>query len=112
MEVYNMLSGIYDGDMSNILSLKSDCTSRSGNRGNSKKLYHRQWNKRVRGNFFSIRVAGVWISLPDLVICAPSLNSFKNRLDKFWRLEPIRYAHRALAPAFHNPRYMDLTIGA
>ena len=27
----------------------------------------------------------MWNSLPESVVSAPSLNSFKNRLDKFWK---------------------------
>ena len=27
----------------------------------------------------------LWNALPESVVSAPSLNSFKNRLDKFWK---------------------------
>ena len=30
------------------------------------------------------RVVNVWNSLPDYVVVADSLNSFKSRLDKYW----------------------------
>ena len=35
--------------------------------------------------FFSLGVVDLWNSLPESVVSAPSLNSFKNRLDKFWK---------------------------
>ena len=38
----------------------------------------------VRANFFGNRAANIWNSLPTSVVQAPSLNSFKNRLDKLW----------------------------
>ena len=38
----------------------------------------------VRKHFFSNRVVDLWNSLPEYVISANSVNSFKNRLDKYW----------------------------
>ena len=35
--------------------------------------------------FFSLRVVDLWNSLPESVVSAPRLNSFKNRLDKCWK---------------------------
>ena len=47
--------------------------------------------KKVRGNFFSNRVVNSWNSLPNEVVTAASVNSFKNRLDKHWRQHPALY---------------------
>ena len=112
VEVYKMLSGMYDEDAGGILRLCVDSVPRSSGRGNSKKLFHQQWRKLVRGRFFSVRVAGTWNKLPESVVCAPSLNSFKRRLDELWELEPIRRDHRAPEPAARRSRYIDLTIEA
>jgi len=35
----------------------------------------------VRQNFFSLRIVNEWNKLPQDVIEAPSMNTFKNRLD-------------------------------
>ena len=43
-----------------------------------------------RGHFFSYRVVNLWNSLPDKVTTAPSLNSFKNGVDKTWRDKAYR----------------------
>ena len=53
-------------------------------RGHSLKLTMSGSTKEVRHNYFSIRVVSKWNSLPDSVVSAPSLNAFKNRLDKHW----------------------------
>ena len=37
-----------------------------------------------RKGMFSQRVVNTWDSLPNEVIDAQSINSFKNRLNKFW----------------------------
>ena len=37
------------------------------------------------------RITNVWNSLPFSVVTAPSVNSFKNRLDKHWALQELKY---------------------
>ena len=41
------------------------------------------WEKRI-GNFFRYRITNRWNNLCDDVVTAPSLNSFKSRLDHQW----------------------------
>jgi len=36
-----------------------------------------------------MRITNVWNSLPFSVVTAPSVNSFKNRLDKHWALQRL-----------------------
>ena len=55
-----------------------------GTRGHSLKLIKPQVNKLVRQFSFPIRIVNDWNSLPEHVISAPTLNTFKNRLDKHW----------------------------
>ena len=40
---------------------------------------------------YSLRVAEPWNNLPNSVIQATSINSFKNRLHKFWSTQAITY---------------------
>ena len=54
---------------------------RGGHRGYYEKEMVR--NCEVRSNFFNNRIVSKWNSLPDTVVFADSVNSFKNRLDKF-----------------------------
>ena len=80
IEVYKYLHKIYE-TKDNILPL-----DRSGinTRGHSLKLSKRGCRLDVRKNFFSFRVVNPWNALPEEVVSAPSLNSFKARLDKHW----------------------------
>ena len=95
IEVFKIVNGIYNTSGTNLLKLNRDCTIREGNRGNSKKLYVQRARIDLRKYNFSIRVAKIWNSLPENVINANSLNSFKNRLDKFWSTQDIVYNYRA-----------------
>jgi len=83
IECYKMTHGSYDIDP--ILKQDTDTTRR----GNSFKLKMTSSSKEVRHHYFSIRVVSKWNSLPESVVDAPSLNSFKNRLDKHWNIHKI-----------------------
>ena len=53
-------------------------------RGHSLKLYKPRCHTTWRQNCFSIRVINELNKLPQSVIEAPSVNAFKNRLEKYW----------------------------
>ena len=79
IEVYKYLHGQYNVDVSFLPRTENS------NRGHSIKLQKQSSQLKVRHDFFSLRVVDLWNSLPESVVSAPSLNSFKNRLDKFWK---------------------------
>jgi len=56
----------------------------SGLRGHSLKLFKPRCRTTVRQNFFSLRIVSEWNKLPQDVVEAPSINTFKNRLDRHW----------------------------
>lgn len=95
IEIYKIFSGKYDISAADFMKLSSDHTERTGNRGNSKKLYIQNCNTNLRKNSFAIRSARVWNSLPDQVINANSVNTFKNRLDKFWKNQDRYLSYRS-----------------
>ena len=45
----------------------------------------------LRQNSFQIRASKIWNSLPEPIVNSPSLNAFKNSLDKFWINQDIKY---------------------
>ena len=63
-------------------------------RGHKYKTQKQRCRLQVRQKFFSQRVVEKWNNLPESVVLAPSLNSFKARLDKHWRDEPFHYECR------------------
>ena len=97
IDVYKFLSGKYDKNCSVKLQLYSCRGSLSGveTRGNSYKLVPNRSKYELRRHYFSHRVVSVWNSLPDTVVCAESVNSFKSRLDKFWSTHDFVYDYRA-----------------
>ena len=54
-------------------------------RGNKLKYMREAASGNIRHNFFNNRVAPIWNGLPDYVTSAPSVNSFKARLDDHFK---------------------------
>ena len=48
----------------------------------------------MRANFFSQRVVNKWNSLPSNVVLAPTISSFKQKLDEFWEVTGHGYEQR------------------
>ncbi|XP_069107006.1 uncharacterized protein [Argopecten irradians] len=78
IQTYKILNHL---DILNVESL-FDEIGRTSTRGHSRKLYKRQFRLGKSGHFFSNRVINIWNSLPEEVVCSPSLNTFKSRLNK------------------------------
>ena len=76
-----LIKGIDNADYSKFFTLAEN----SRTRGHSYKLLKDRARLDVRGKFFSQRVVNCWNSLPATVVDAESVNSFKNRLDNFWK---------------------------
>ena len=84
IEVYKIVSGKYDTKVSGFIKMWED-------RGNCKKIFKQRARLDLRKYSFNIRIVKTWNSLPDEVVCAKTLNTFKNRLDKFWENQEVLY---------------------
>ena len=93
IEVYKLLTQKYDMEVSNFIPLHSERVheQRRNLRGHTKKIFKERSRLEIRKNFFANRVTDLWNSLPEAVISAPSLNSFKNRLDRAWEKQDCLY---------------------
>jgi len=45
----------------------------------------------LRKHFFINRIIAVWNSLPNTIVIAESTNIFKNRLDRFWVNQELKF---------------------
>ena len=98
IEIYKLLHGKYDSDVSNTVKLHKDSDTREGTRGHSLKLFIEHAYTNVRKESFSLRVTRLWNDLSEVVVTAPSVNSFKNRLDRHWSTEEFLYNYKAALP--------------
>lgn len=110
IETYKIVHSLYDPDVSPSLPLSHN-TRDMGTRGHQFKLYKERSEKRARLESFPNRIVNPWNSLPEEVVNAPSLNAFKNRLDKHWRNQDIVYNYRSnLDITRRTPRDMDQDV--
>ena len=86
LQVYRIINKIDNIDFDSFFTYNENNT-----RGHSKKIDKPRANTRLRLNSFSHRVINMWNSLPEETVTSPSLNSFKNALEKVWVNDPIKY---------------------
>ena len=82
--------------------IKFHMSSVTHTRGTRYKLSLPYTRNSLRQHFFSIRVINIWNSLPDNVVSAPSLDSFKSRLDKFWSCQEVLYNYESVITGTGN----------
>ena len=86
-------------------------------RGHRFKLCQEGSKLNIRRQSFPVRITKD--ELPDSVVNAPNVNTFKNRLDRHWRGEDFLYNYEAPVPGHHLAEdrakrfeHVDLTIEA
>ena len=87
IETYKIMHGMYDSvTTKSLVNRNIDSVTRS----NTNKLFKPRCNTNKFQHFFSNRIINKWNSLPREIVCAKSLNVFKNTLDKYW--EDIKFS--------------------
>ena len=89
IQVYKFINGYYDSNWHNFFQIKTGLTHFT--RGHHLKLNKPSCFTKARRNFFAVRVINNWNSLPQSVVSADSINSFKNALDKHWKNNALKY---------------------
>ena len=80
--MYKILTGRENIDYTQFFTL---APTHHNTRGHSQRLYVSRSTLRLRQKFFSQMAVSDWNGLPQSVVDASSVNSFKNRLDKYWK---------------------------
>ncbi|XP_063420483.1 uncharacterized protein LOC134705692 [Mytilus trossulus] len=89
IETFKTMNGYYDKEVSSFLRKADDSQQRCSSRTNSNKVVHQRFQSNIRKHSFSVRIAKTWNKLPDKITKSPSINAFKNRLDKYWSDEEL-----------------------
>jgi hypothetical protein len=98
IEIFKATSGLYKSQHCTFIKMQERETTRQGNRGHPKKIFPTHSRTNTRKEAFCNRNATLWNSLPQHVVNAPSINSFKARLDGHWRNQPAMH----LRPHSHH----------
>jgi len=69
--------------------------NRVDTRGNKYKLLNKSFHYDLRKYSFTAHTINTWNSLPNKIVDGESVNTFKTRLDKYWRNQPLLYDFNA-----------------
>ena len=81
------------GQQSEYLKGMFEFNSLNRGRGHQYKLIMKRSETGIRQSFFSRRVVGVWNDLPEEIVSAGSLVSFKTLLDKYYMEKDLAFRH-------------------
>jgi len=87
IEVYKIFSGKYDATVTSWLTDRH-LESHYDLRGHRFSLYQSQihYDSSISRKYnFTNRIISIWNGLPDTVISATTVDTFKARLDRFWQ---------------------------
>ena len=87
VQVYKIINDIDKIDKDKLFTM----SKYTGTRGHHFKIYKKRFRLNIRGNYFSNRIVDKWSELPENIIMAPTLNSFKSRLNKSWYGHPHKF---------------------
>ena len=85
IQCYKIFNGIVRVKAEDIFTLIPPATTRSTTFGHHQRILRQKATNRTRINAFSQRVIKDWNDLSKEVVEATSVNSFKNKLDEYWR---------------------------
>ena len=90
IETYKLMHGFY-GSYKNLLNERANERSENASMAHNFSLWKESKTKDIRTYFFKNRVTEQWNNLPKHVVCSSSINLFKERLDKIWRVDDVMY---------------------
>jgi len=96
IEKYKLLTNKEDINSKLFFQLTEDTSYEL--RGNNKRIFKAKSRAETRRNFFSQSVVDYWNKLPQDIIDADSVNSFKSSLDKFWQKKKQIRQRRRFSP--------------
>jgi len=93
-ELFKIIKGIYDPACVPHFEYMELTDNLIRTRGNKFKLIQHHCHYDIRKYNFTNRVIPIWNSLSNRVVSAETVNTFKNRLDKFWLDQEVLYDYK------------------
>jgi len=103
IEVFKITHNMYDETVSPYLPLNI----KANTRGNNYKLLNHSFHYDLR--YFSARIVNIWNSLPNTVVDASTVNTFKSQLDKFWSHQLVKFDFTANLTGTGNRSGVDIS---
>ena len=93
IEVFKILNNYYDIEPSTFFTINNSSITR----GHQLKLFKVRFRLMIRQHFFTNRIVNLWNSLPNSIVTAPTVASFKHQLDDFWKKSGYGHFQRPAA---------------
>ncbi|KAF2344822.1 hypothetical protein FHG87_024423 [Trinorchestia longiramus] len=87
IETFKYLNGLNNVTLEGLLNADDNVQTRS----NDLKLLISNFKTSQAINFFLVKIAATWNQLPENIVSAGTVNTLKNRLDKYWITNPQHY---------------------
>jgi len=84
--------------------------NRVDTRVNKYKLLNKSFRYDLRKYSFTAHTINTRNSLPNKIVDAESVNTFKTRLDKYWRNQPLLYDFKAELAETGNQSKCDIEV--
>jgi len=94
IELFKIIKGIYNPACVPHFEYTELTDNLIRTRGNKFKLVQHHCHYDLRKYNFTSRVIPIWNSLSNHVVSAETVNTFKNRLDKFWLDQEVLYEYK------------------
>ena len=95
IELFKIVNGKYDSACIPHFEFIELSDNLIWTRGNKFKLVQHHCHYELRKYNFTNRVIPIWNSLSNFVVSAETINTFKNRLDKFWSDQDVLFDYKA-----------------
>jgi len=91
IEIFKIIHQKYDASCSPTIQFNNTVDTR----GNKYKLLNKSFHYDIRKYSFTACTINTWNSLPNKIVDAKSVNTFKTSLDKYWSDQPLPYYFKA-----------------
>ena len=105
IEMYKIITGKYDPDVSNFITLNN---SNYETRGHQYKLEKEGARLNIRKRCFTHRTTDLWNSLPPHVVSAKTVINFEIKLDRHWENQDFKFDPEADKPSQRENRQEEL----
>ena len=95
IELFKIVNGKYDSACIPHFEFMELSDNLIRTRGNKFKLVQHHCDYDLRKYNFTNRDIPIWNSLSNFVVSAKTINTFKNRLDKFWSDQDVLFDYKA-----------------
>ena len=94
IEVYKIMNDIDIADKAKLFPISAVTTTR----GHHQKIFKRHSRTNIRKHSFANRIVDLWNNLPAEVIRATSTNSFKSKINTFWKDLELKFQPDCYGP--------------